>query len=335
MPARTARFPDRRQPGLLAGLPQHQPHEQDAGLARSIRYAGNNYDAAATVAGKLNFDFGSASYRWWFGHGGDVFGLGLGGAYYRVHAGVGGEASVGGEAVVQAPSSTGDSAWAPMLQLGWRHTFNEQWRMYVDAAGIEEGRWPASAATCSTPRSAWNGSVARPSSAQKIGYSHVMLHQRKHAYDADLDMKLGAEERLPALARLESGTALEQRQSINVVGVAIDVIEELTPVIADSGAELGFSHDARPVLVQGHEAALAALLRNLIENAMRHVPAGGQGAVVDRAGRGRRRHRRGRRRPRHPARTPRRGVRPLPPRVLQPRRRFTAWACRSCNRPRS
>lgn len=83
-------------------------------------------------------------------------------------------------------------------------------------------------------------------------------------------------EQLLALARLESGTASEQSQSIDLVGVAIDVIEELTPVIADSGAELGFSHDDRPLLVRGHEAALAALLRNLIENAMRHVPTGGQ-----------------------------------------------------------
>jgi two-component system sensor histidine kinase QseC len=83
-------------------------------------------------------------------------------------------------------------------------------------------------------------------------------------------------EQLLALARLESGMASEQARSIDLVGVASDVIEELTPVIADCGAELGFSHDDRPVLVQGHEAALAALLRNLIENAMRHVPAGGQ-----------------------------------------------------------
>ncbi|MGS0998662.1 ATP-binding protein [Rhodanobacter sp. UC4451_H18] len=83
-------------------------------------------------------------------------------------------------------------------------------------------------------------------------------------------------EQLLALARLESGTELEQRQSIDLVGVAIDVIEELTPVISECGAELGFSHDDRPVRVLGHEAALAALLRNLVENAMRHVPAGGQ-----------------------------------------------------------
>lgn len=83
-------------------------------------------------------------------------------------------------------------------------------------------------------------------------------------------------EQLLALARLESGMASEQAQSIDLVAVAIDVIEELTPVIAECGAELGFSHDDQPILVHGHEAALAALLRNLVENAMRHVPAGGQ-----------------------------------------------------------
>jgi two-component system sensor histidine kinase QseC len=83
-------------------------------------------------------------------------------------------------------------------------------------------------------------------------------------------------EQLLALARLESGMASEQRQSIDLVEVAIDVIEELTPVLAECGAELGFIHDNRAVLVRGHEAALGALLRNLVENAMRHVPAGGQ-----------------------------------------------------------
>ena len=79
-------------------------------LARSISYAGNDYEAAATVRGKLNFDFGSASWRWWFGHGNDVFGLGLGGAYYRVHAAISGEASVNGEPVGQVSSGTSDGA---------------------------------------------------------------------------------------------------------------------------------------------------------------------------------------------------------------------------------
>lgn len=83
-------------------------------------------------------------------------------------------------------------------------------------------------------------------------------------------------EQLLALARLESGMAAEQRQPVDLVSVAIDVIEELTPVIAECGAELGLTHDTPAIIVRGHEAALAALLRNLIENAMRHVPTGGQ-----------------------------------------------------------
>ena len=82
-------------------------------------------------------------------------------------------------------------------------------------------------------------------------------------------------EQLLVLARLESGTASEQRRSVDLVEVAVDVIEEMTPVIAECGAELGFSHAQGPVRVHGHEAALVALLRNLIENAMRHAPAGG------------------------------------------------------------
>lgn len=77
-------------------------------LARDISYAGNDYAATAVVRGKLNFDFGSAAYRWWFGQGNDVFGLGLGAAYYRVHASISGEASIDGQPADQASSSTDD-----------------------------------------------------------------------------------------------------------------------------------------------------------------------------------------------------------------------------------
>ncbi len=159
-------------------------------LARNISYAGNDYSAAATVRGKLNFDFGSAAYRWWFGQGNDAFGVGLGGAWYRVHAGISGEASVNGASIGQASSSTADSAWAPMLQLGWRHAFNNQWRMYVDASGVKKngGRL--------------NGHIVNAALGvewfpwQNVGfgaeynYTRIVLHQRKHDYNANLDMKL-------------------------------------------------------------------------------------------------------------------------------------------------
>jgi two-component system sensor histidine kinase QseC len=83
-------------------------------------------------------------------------------------------------------------------------------------------------------------------------------------------------EQLLALARLESGAASNQRVAVDLVAVAIAVIEELAPVIAESGVDMEFTRVDQPLIVQGYEAALAALLRNLVENALRHVPAGGQ-----------------------------------------------------------
>jgi two-component system sensor histidine kinase QseC len=86
-------------------------------------------------------------------------------------------------------------------------------------------------------------------------------------------------EQLLALARLEAGAAT-QRATIDLVDVASDVIEELTTIIADSGVQLDFVRGKPNVVLQGYEAALAALLRNLIENALRHVPHGGQVQLV-------------------------------------------------------
>lgn len=159
-------------------------------LARSISYAGSDYAATATVRGKLNFDFGSAAYRWWFGHGNDVFGLGLGGAYYRVHAGISGEASVDGEPVGQASSSSTDGAWAPMLQLGWRHAFNDQWRMYVDAAGVKKNGGRLNGHIVNAALGVEWFPWQNVGLGAEYGYSRIVLHQRKHHYNADLDMKL-------------------------------------------------------------------------------------------------------------------------------------------------
>jgi two-component system sensor histidine kinase QseC len=83
-------------------------------------------------------------------------------------------------------------------------------------------------------------------------------------------------EQLRALARLESGAASSQRAAIDLVVIAMDVVEELAPVIAASRVELSIARPSPQVIIHGYEAAIAALLRNLLENALRHVPAGGQ-----------------------------------------------------------
>jgi hypothetical protein len=164
--------------------------ERSKSLTRDISYDGNDYSAAATVRGKLDFDFGSAAYRWWFGHGNDVFGLGLGGAYYRVHTGISGEASVNGSPVGQASSSSNDSAWAPMLQLGWRHAFNDQWRMYVDASGVKKNGGRLNGHIYNAALGLEWFPWKNVGLGAEYGYTRIRLNQRKQYYDANLDMKL-------------------------------------------------------------------------------------------------------------------------------------------------
>jgi hypothetical protein len=94
-------------------------------------------DVGAHIHGDFDYDFGSASYKWWFGHGSDVFGVGLGAAYYKVRFAARGSVH-GGDASDSFSDSYDESAWAPMLTFGWRHAFNDQWRMYADASGVKK-----------------------------------------------------------------------------------------------------------------------------------------------------------------------------------------------------
>ena len=158
-------------------------------LSTDLDYDGNSYLASASVSGKLDFEFGSAAYRWWFGSGSDVFGVGLGGAWYGVHAGISGEAALNGESA-EASSSTSETAWAPMLQLGWRHAFNDQVRMYVDVSGVKKNGGRLSGhiynAALGFEWLPWQ----HIGLGAEYGYTRIRLDQHKQNYNASLDMKL-------------------------------------------------------------------------------------------------------------------------------------------------
>jgi len=83
-------------------------------------------------------------------------------------------------------------------------------------------------------------------------------------------------EQLLALARLEAGAASGQHGEVDLIAVAMNVIDELAPLLGESGVDFAFAAHDDSLKIQGYEAAIAALLRNLIENAMHHVPTGGQ-----------------------------------------------------------
>ncbi|KAF1005339.1 MAG: hypothetical protein GAK28_03372 [Luteibacter sp.] len=158
-------------------------------LSDGINFLGTPIEATARAKGDLKFTFGSAAYKWWFGTGNDVFGVGLGAAYYKVHASIYGSATVNGDNF-SAGASANESAWAPNLQLGWRHSFNDQWRMYVNASGVKKNG------------GSLNGHIYDAAIGlewfpwQNVGfgaeyaYTKIRLNQNKRRYDLDLDMKL-------------------------------------------------------------------------------------------------------------------------------------------------
>ncbi len=105
---------------------------------RSVDWQGTTHQLDARLEGKLAFAFGSVAWRWWFGGDGNVIGLGLGAGHYRASAALRGHLQVDDE-VRTLDEDTGGSAWAPLLQAGWRHAFGAHWRMYFGAAGVFKG----------------------------------------------------------------------------------------------------------------------------------------------------------------------------------------------------
>ncbi|MGA7437109.1 MAG: ATP-binding protein [Luteibacter sp.] len=79
-------------------------------------------------------------------------------------------------------------------------------------------------------------------------------------------------EQILAIARLEAGAAADQRVPLDLISLATEVVEELAPLIAEKDISLSLTHDDPVVRVAGHEVALTAMFRNLVENALRHTP---------------------------------------------------------------
>ena len=105
-------------------------------LDRTIVYDGSTFDVDAAIRGKLDMDFASVAWRWWIPAGdNDVWGIGLGAGYYRIAGEVSGEATLNGQPQFVRTDESAD-AWAPLLELGWRHAFSDRSRLYADISGV-------------------------------------------------------------------------------------------------------------------------------------------------------------------------------------------------------
>jgi hypothetical protein len=115
----------------------------------STVYNGQTVSGTADLHGKLKLELAQLAYRWWLGHGNDVFGVGVGAAYLNANLSASGTATVTGvNGLVPNVGTTvtgrgsgeiGDSAYAPLLEFGWRHAFADpNIRLYAEASGIKK-----------------------------------------------------------------------------------------------------------------------------------------------------------------------------------------------------
>lgn len=103
-------------------------------------FGGVSVAGGASLALKL--EFAKLSYRWWFGSGNTAFGAGLGAAYYSIKSETGAYGALGGFGLGYADSfgrSDGDSAVAPLIEVGLRHAFTPDFRLFADASGVRKG----------------------------------------------------------------------------------------------------------------------------------------------------------------------------------------------------
>lgn len=112
--------------------------DSDLDWSKSVDWRGVNHKLDVDVDGKLDFAFGSVAWRWWFGTDDNLIGLGVGASHYRASASLEGYGQADDEKLM-VDERTGASAWAPLLQVGWRHAFNDEWRMYFSGSGVFKG----------------------------------------------------------------------------------------------------------------------------------------------------------------------------------------------------
>jgi hypothetical protein len=164
-------------------------HSATQTLTAPFTYQGLPFEVDSTLRGKVDFSAGTAAYHWWFGDATDAFGVGLGGAYYRIKLGIDGTISLAGQSTAGSASWDADAV-APLLTLGWRHAINDSLRVYVEGSGIYKSGGTLSGhlydARAGVEWFAWRNAGF----ALEYGDTRIKLDRETHSFDTNLDLKL-------------------------------------------------------------------------------------------------------------------------------------------------
>ena len=93
------------------------------------------------------------------------------------------------------------------------------------------------------------------------------------ALRADVDRMSRLVNQLLSVAQLEA-LAVSPDETADLQAIAVDVAASLAPLAVKRGRSIAVSGTAAPVPVRGNAESLRQALRNLIENALQHTPAG-------------------------------------------------------------
>lgn len=80
------------------------------------------------------------------------------------------------------------------------------------------------------------------------------------------------------LARMDA-TQTMSKQTIDLPALVSQILAELAPQALDKAIDLGLEETTQLALTMGNQDALYLLIRNLVDNAIRYTPAGGQVTV--------------------------------------------------------
>ncbi len=125
-----------------------------------------------------------------------------------------------------------------------------------------------------SPLTRMKGALAR---AMHPGASET---ERQDAIDAahdEAERMLATLSALLDIARAETGLSREMMTTVDLDGLAAELVDFFVPVIEDAGQKLLFHGAGAPVIARAHEALLRQALGNLLHNASLHA---GAGAVV-------------------------------------------------------
>ena len=112
--------------------------------------------------------------------------------------------------------------------------------------------------------------------------SEAVRHEALDGLVAGAERAARLADQMLTLARIESGQTGGERAEVDLREVARGVLAEAAPGALAKNIDLAFE-DSSAVRLQGYAGLLAVLVRNLVDNAVRHTPPGGQVRVAVRS----------------------------------------------------